>query len=95
MEHASVTCERCFEGAIPVFMVIFILIWAVITLAITVLMVVAYCKIFKKTGYHWAFGLLILVPIANVIIPLVLAFIEWPIEKRLRQLEKQAEIKES
>jgi len=93
MEHTAVHLEG-FTG-LSIIVVILALIALLISVAITALMVVAYCKIFKKTGYHWAFGLLILVPIANVVIPLVLGFIEWPIEKKLRHLEKQSETKES
>ena len=31
------------------------------------------CMIFRKAGYRWAWGLLTLVPIANIILPFVLA----------------------
>lgn len=78
-------------AGLTIMVVILMLIGLLIGLAITALTVVAYCRIFKKTGYHWAFGLLILVPVANFIIPLVLGFVEWPIEKRVRQLEKDSQ----
>lgn len=42
-------------------------------------------KIFKRAGYHPALGLLVLVPIANIIILAILAFTEWPIQKELNQ----------
>ncbi len=48
-------------------------------------------KIVKKTGYHGAFGILLLVPIANVIMMAILAFKEWPIQKE----SKGGEIKSS
>lgn len=38
-------------------------------------------KIVKKTGYHGALGILLLVPIANIIMMAILAFKEWPIQK--------------
>jgi len=69
-----------FSGCFLFFFIIFFL-------AVTVLMVWAYCKIFQKAGYHWALGLLTLVPIANVVIFLVLAFADWPILKELRALK--------
>ena len=49
--------------------------------ALNILYVIAFCKIFSKAGYNWALGLLMLVPFANVIIPLYLGFAKWPIEK--------------
>lgn len=46
------------------------------------------CKIFHKTGYSWGLGLLMLVPIANIIMILVLAFGDWPVRRELRQLKQ-------
>ncbi len=69
--------EAAASGA--VFGGIILLVIILIGLAINILYVVAYCKIFSKAGYHWAMGLLMLVPIANLIMPLVLAFGQWPI----------------
>ena len=60
-----------------------------IFLVVTALMVFAYCKIFSKAGYSWALGLLMLVPIANIIMPFVLAFGDWPILKEIRRLREQ------
>jgi hypothetical protein len=45
--------------------------------------------IFAKAGYHWAMGLLMIVPIANIIMPFVLAFGKWPIQKELEQLHQE------
>ena len=69
------------------FVGIFFLIGILFALLMTILMVVVYCKICSKTGYHWALGLLMFVPIANFILPLILAFSEWPIQKELNQLK--------
>ncbi len=57
--------------------------------AITILALVVYCKITAKAGYHWAWGLLMMVPIANLILLLYFAFAEWPIQRELRQLRQQ------
>jgi hypothetical protein len=46
------------------------------------------CKIFAKAGYCWALGLLMFVPIANIIMAFMLAFGEWPIQRQLRRLEQ-------
>jgi hypothetical protein len=48
------------------------------------------CMIFHKAGYNWAWGLLTLVPIANIIIPFVFALGDWPVRKELRRLKDTA-----
>jgi hypothetical protein len=53
---------------------------------IAVIAALVYCKIFSKAGYHWAMGLLMLIPVANLIMLLVLAFSEWPIEREVKAL---------
>jgi hypothetical protein len=67
---------------------IFAILSGLIVVAITALI---YCKIFSKAGYSWALGLLMLVPIANIVMPFVLAFGHWPILKELRLLKQQQE----
>jgi UPF0716 family protein affecting phage T7 exclusion len=54
-----------------------------IALAINIVYVIAFCKIFAKAGYHWALGLLMLIPVANFIMPLILGFGQWPIYREL------------
>jgi hypothetical protein len=49
--------------------------------------VLIFCKIFSKAGYSWALGLLILVPIADIIMAFYLAFADWPVQKELRKLK--------
>ncbi len=73
----------------PVFGIVFILVMLFFSLAVTILFAVVYCKIFSKAGYCWALGLLMFVPIANIIMPLILAFGDWPIQKDLRLLRQQ------
>jgi hypothetical protein len=65
---------------------IFVMLFA---LVIAVIQIVAFCKIFSKAGYSWALGLLMLVPIANIIITLYLAFAAWPIERELLSYKQQ------
>ena len=55
----------------------------------TIILLVAYCKISVKMGYHWALGLLMIVPFGNIILPLYLAFADWPIHRDLHQLRQQ------
>ena len=55
----------------------------------TLLTVLIFCMVFSKAGYSWALGLLMLVPIANIIMPFVLAFGDWPVRRELRLLKQQ------
>jgi uncharacterized membrane protein YhaH (DUF805 family) len=57
--------------------------------AISILALVVYCKITAKAGYPWALGLLMVVPVANLIFLLYFAFAEWPIQRELRQWRQQ------
>ena len=47
-------------------------------LVILALVVVPYWKIWQRTGHSGWWGLLMLVPLANIISLWVLAFKEWP-----------------
>ncbi len=58
----------------PTFVVIFFIIVALVAFA--------YWKIVSKAGYSGWLGLLILIPLVNVAFILVLALMEWPIERR-------------
>ncbi len=60
-----------------------------LAVGINIIYIVAMCKIFSKAGYHWAMGLLTLVPVVGFFIPLYLAFAEWPIQKKLKATEQQ------
>ena len=68
---------------------IFVALWALMALIATVITVLVYCKIFSKAGFHWALGLLMLVPIANIVMLFYLAFVDWPIHRELRLLRQQ------
>ena len=63
---------------IVLFVGLLVLVFGLVITAVTILV---YCRIFSKAGYHWALGLLMLVPIANIIMPFVLAFGDWPAQK--------------
>jgi len=77
--------------AAPVFALMLIIFVIFIALVVAIITALIYCKIFSKAGYSWALGLLMLVPIANIIMPFVLAFGDWPILKELRLLKQQQE----
>lgn len=73
----------------PVFGVVFVIFMMFITLVIVAIKVLIFCKIFSKAGYSWALGLLMLVPIANIVMLFILAFAEWPIQRELRSYRQQ------
>src|SRR5437660_127104 len=65
------------------------LVYVIIMLALVVFAVIIYWKIFSKAGYSGAMGLLMFVPIANIIVLCILAFGEWPIYRELKYLREQ------
>jgi len=75
--------------AFPIFVGILIAFAILMGLIVLVITILIYCRIFSKAGYCWALGLLMLVPIANIIMPFVLAFGDRPILKELRLLKQQ------
>ena len=72
-----------------VFIILFIMLMLFVGLIVTAITVLIFCKIFSKAGYSWALGLLILLPIVNIIMAFFLAFADWPIRKQLRLLKQQ------
>jgi len=63
-----------------------IIICALVVLAFTVLV---YFMIFQRTGMNPWLSLLMLVPIANFIMLIILAFTEWPVQREVRALRAQ------
>lgn len=61
----------------------------IVLLLIVIVFVVAWAKIFSKSGHSPAFCLLMCIPIVNLITFLWFAFSTWPIEKRLASGEPQ------
>ena len=84
--HDSVSC--CPDIA-PVFVILFMMFGIFFALIVVAIKALIFCKIFSKAGFSWALGLLILVPIANIIIAFYLAFADWPVQKEVRQLRQQ------
>ncbi len=84
-------CTRiCDYGAAPVFVLFFVALSLLILLIVAIVRTWIYCMVFHKAGYSWAWGLFMLVPIANIIMPFVLALGDWPIRRELRQLKQSA-----
>jgi hypothetical protein len=65
------------------FGVCFIFGFVLLVVALNVVLVVwPFCRIFSRAGYPWALGLLMMVPIADIIMRFVLAFGDWPIFRK-------------
>jgi hypothetical protein len=62
------------------------LVFGIIMIASVVFAIVIWWRIFSKAGYNGVLSLLMLVPIANLVMILILAFGEWPIQAELKQL---------
>ncbi len=73
----------------PVFIVLLIMFIVFIGLICAAIKVLIFCKISSRAGYSWALGLLMLVPIADIIMAFFIAFADWPIQKQLRKLKQQ------
>ncbi len=52
-----------------------------------VLTVIPFWRICSKAGFPGVLSLLMLLPIANIILPFYLAFAEWPVLKQMKTSE--------
>lgn len=52
--------------------------------------IIIYWRIFAKAGYSGARSLLLFIPIVNLIIVIMFAFSEWPIQRELNQLRQMS-----
>jgi hypothetical protein len=59
-----------------------------VIIVLAVLWVWAYWRIFTKAGYPGAMGILMVIPLLNVIMLFFLAFSEWPVLKELNALRE-------
>lgn len=87
--HCCFNPEQTFNTIGPtigVMIALFVL--GLVIVAITIKAII-FCMIFAKAGYHWALGLLTLIPIACIIMFFVLAFGKWPVRKELEQLSQE------
>ena len=80
------------QAAPAVFGAFFIMFIIFFALFATIIQIVAFCKIFSKAGFSWALGLLMLVPIANIVMFFFLAFADRPIQRELRSYKQQHQI---
>lgn len=71
-----------------VFPVIGIFVVLLAVMVVVPMKLLIFCMLFHKAGYSWAFGLLMLVPLVNIIMIFILAFGDWPVRRELRQLKQ-------
>jgi len=76
------------EAIAAIGVLVFVLLGVFIVLVCTVVKAVVCWKIFAKAGYAGALGLLMLIPIVDVIMAFVLAFGRWPILRELAHLKQ-------
>jgi hypothetical protein len=74
------------QEAIAAMVVMFVVLLIVIPLL--VLQIIAWWKICTKAGYSGWLSLLMLVPVANLVWFLILAFGDWPVLKEMRELRR-------
>ena len=67
-----------------------IIVSSIVGLVGIIFAVIIYWRIFAKAGYSGALGLLMFVPIVNIVMLCILAFGEWPIYRELNYLRQQA-----
>ena len=70
----------------PVMSGVAMLVSLLVGLVTLILAILIWWRIFAKAGYSGALGLLMFIPLANLIVLLVLAFGKWPIEEEVEQL---------
>ena len=63
----------------PAHTAIILAVLAAMFVAMVVLMIIPYWKIFEKAGFHPALSLLMMVPLANILILYYLAFATWKV----------------
>lgn len=55
------------------------------TIGLCLLIAKVACNVFSKAGFPTYFGLLVFLPIVNLLVLYILAFDEWPIHKEARR----------
>ena len=73
-------------AAAAAFLFGFIGIIALLSLALLALAIYLYWKIAEKAGYNGAWSLLTLVPLGHIVLLILFAVSDWPIEAEVRRL---------
>jgi uncharacterized membrane protein YhaH (DUF805 family) len=86
MESCNVWAQH-YPQMPPMLVVVFAFLVAFVVLVALAIKLLICCKIFSKAGYSWALGLLMLIPVVNIIMAFFLAFADWPVRRELRSLK--------
>lgn len=89
MLYSCLNPEQTFNTIGPAVAIMIALFILGLIAMVEIVKAIVFCMIFAKAGYHWALGLLMLIPIACIIMPFVLAFGKWPIRNELEQLRQK------
>ena len=89
MEHIAHAHVNHGPDVAPLLVFMFLVFGILFALVVMAIKALIFCKVFSKAGYCWALGLLILVPIANIVMAFYLAFADWPVLRELRQIKQQ------
>ncbi|MBN2581937.1 MAG: hypothetical protein JXL80_02640 [Planctomycetes bacterium] len=81
--------QRVVDALMPMILAIASIL-SIISLAMTILLLVIFCKLFQKMGHHWALGFLVLLPLAWIAILIYMAFSRWPVLEELDRLRSAA-----
>ena len=58
-------------------------------LVVWVVLGAVWSRVFRRIGWSPWYALLMVIPLSIFILPLVLAFNKWPIERRVEDLERE------
>ncbi|HZM67973.1 MAG TPA: hypothetical protein VFC16_16910 [Nakamurella sp.] len=60
-------------------------------LILAIVFFIAYIQIIRRAGYSGWWVLVLIVPLLNIVMLLIFAYKEWPIQRELRELRGWAE----
>lgn len=63
--------------------------WEILAILLLLFYVVCFFSVINKTGYNVLLGILLFVPLVNLILIAFLGFSKWPIERRIEELENR------
>jgi heme/copper-type cytochrome/quinol oxidase subunit 4 len=79
------------SDAAAAFGVGFVIVYLMVVLASIAFGVYLYTRVAKKAGWPWAYGLLMFVPVANIVFMIMFVFMKWPIEAEVEALRAQVQ----
>lgn len=71
------------------FLMAFIGLWAIFVFVLLAFIIYLVWRVAEKAGYQGAWSLLYLVPLGNLVLLILFAFSEWPVQVEVRRLRAQ------